>query len=70
MEALSTVGARAPRIVGDEVVLDEDRAETYGIHERAKDLIFLELAQLAWGRNQLDTQAISSFVRRNGLLWH
>ena len=62
--------ARGPaRIVGDEVVLDEDRAETYGIHERAKDLIFLELAQLAWGRNQLDTQAISSFVRRNGLLW-
>ncbi len=63
--------ARGPaRIVGDEVILDEDRAETYGIHERAKDLVFLELAQLAWGRNQLDTQAISSFVRRNGLLWH
>jgi hypothetical protein len=63
--------ARGPaRIVGDEVVLDEDRAETYGIHERTKDAIFLELAQVAWGRNQLDTQAISSFVRRNGLLWH
>lgn len=63
--------ARGPaRIVGDEVVLDEDRAETYGIHERAKDHIFLELAELAWGRNQLDPRAISSFVRRNGLLWH
>ena len=70
MEALSTVGARAPRIVGDEVVLDEDRAETYGIHERTKDAIFLELAELAGGRNQLDTRAVSSFVRRNGLLWH
>jgi hypothetical protein len=58
------------RIVGDEVVLDENRAETYDIHERAKDLIFLELAELAWGRNDLDPRAISSFVRRSGLLWH
>jgi hypothetical protein len=58
------------RIVGDEVVLDENRAETYDIHERAKDLVFLELAELAWGRNQVDPRAISSFVRKNGLLWH
>jgi hypothetical protein len=63
--------ARGPaHIVGDEVVLDEDRAEIYGIHERAKEHNFLELAELAWGRNQFDPRAISSFVRRNGLLWH
>jgi hypothetical protein len=58
------------RIVGEEVVLDENRAEIYGIHERAEERIFLELAELAWGRNQFDPRAISSFVRRNGLLWH
>jgi hypothetical protein len=63
--------ARGPaRIVGDEVVLDEARAETYGIHERAEDQIFFELADLAWSRNNRDPRAISKFVRRNGLLWH
>jgi hypothetical protein len=58
------------RIVGDEVVLDEERAEAYGIHERAKDHIFLELAELTEGRSKPDPRDVVSFVRRNGLLWH
>jgi len=63
--------ARGPaRIVDDEVVLDEDRAEFYGIHERADDYPFIELAELATDPSKLDPRDVVAFVRRNGLLWH
>jgi|SRR5215211_2915218 len=58
------------RIVGNEVVLDTERAEVYGIHERAKDHTFLELAELTVGSDKPDPREVVSFVRRNGLLWH
>jgi hypothetical protein len=58
------------RIVGDEVVLDEERAEAYGIHERARDHVFLELAELTLDPSKPDPRDVVSFVRRNGLLWH
>src|SRR3712207_6565140 len=58
------------RIADGEVILDDDRAEIYGIHERADDHIFIELAELAAGPGKLDPRDVVSFVRRNGLLWH
>jgi hypothetical protein len=59
------------QIVGEEVVLDEDRAETYYIHE--PDDLLPDLAGL-WGmmndpRPKLDRE-ILRFVARHGLLWH
>jgi len=65
--------ARGPaRIEGEglkaEVVLDEDRAETY-FKYGAKDLSF-ELAYLASDTNRLSTDDLLAFVRRYGLLWH
>lgn len=57
------------RITDDEVILDEDRAESYGIHERADNHIFIELGELAADR-KFDPRDVASFVRRNGLLWH
>ena len=57
------------QITEDEVILDEDRAEVYGIHERADDHVFTELAELA-GDRKFDPRDVASFVRRNGLLWH
>jgi hypothetical protein len=61
--------ARGPaRIVGDEVVLDEDRAQQSYIYEPA-DLMF-ELADLAADWDSRDTRDVLAFVRRNGLLWH
>lgn len=58
------------RIVGEEIILDEDRAEPYGIHERANDHVFLELAEVGPDPSKVDPRNVVSFVRRNGLLWH
>lgn len=58
------------RIVEDEIVLDEDRVEPYGIHERADDYTFLELAEVGPDPSNLDPRNVVSFVRKNGLLWH
>jgi hypothetical protein len=61
--------ARGPaRMVGDEVVLDEDRARLCHIYEPA-DLMF-ELAELAADWDSRDTRDVLAFVGRNGLLWH
>jgi predicted RNA-binding Zn-ribbon protein involved in translation (DUF1610 family) len=61
--------ARGPaRVVGDEVVLDEDRAEPYYIFEPT-DLLF-DLADLGAGPHKRDPREAVSFVRRYGLLWH
>jgi hypothetical protein len=56
------------RIVGDEVVLDEDRAEQYYMYESA-DLMF-KLADLAADWNKRDARDVLAFVRRYGLFWH
>jgi hypothetical protein len=54
--------------VGAEVVLDEDRAETYFMHG-TKDLS-LEFAYLATDKTRFDFDNLLVFVRRYGLLWH
>lgn len=56
------------RIVKDEVVLDEARAETY--HMRGTDALMFDLAALAADWNKRDTRDVLTFVRRHGLLWH
>ena len=65
--------ARGPaRIVGDvpegEIVLDEDRAETYYMYSTT-DISF-EFAFLSEGLNRQNTDSLLAFVRRYGLLWH
>jgi hypothetical protein len=61
--------ARGPaRLVGDEVILDEDRAERYYMYEPT-DLLF-DLADLGADPNSRDPREVVSFVRRYGLLWH
>lgn len=61
--------ARGPaRIVGEDVILDEDRAEHYFLYEPT-DLLF-DLADLGADPNNRDPRAVLSFVRRYGLLWH
>ncbi len=61
--------ARGPAtIVGDEIVLDEDRAQPYFLHE-PRDLLF-DFAELAANPGDLDTRRATAFVRRYGLLWH
>lgn len=61
--------ARGPaRIAGDQVILDENRAETYYLYEPT-DLLF-DLADLGAGTNKRDPREVVSFVRRYGLLWH
>jgi len=64
--------ARGPaRVIGDEVVLDESRAEEYPMEVTAdsKDLV-LQLAHMAADWDNRDPRDIVTFVRRNGLLWH
>jgi hypothetical protein len=56
------------RIAGDEVILDEARAERYYMYE-STDLMF-ELADLAADWNKRDARDVLAFVRRYGLLWH
>ena len=56
------------RIEGDEVVLDEQRAEFYYIFE-PRDLMFA-LVDVAAGWKAHDPRGILPFVRRYGLLWH
>ncbi len=61
--------ARGPaRIEGDEIVLDEDRAQEYYLFEPT-DLMF-DLADLAADPANPDTRDAVTFVRRYGLLWH
>lgn len=52
------------RIVGDEIVLDDGRAERYTLRE-SKELP-LDLAMLNVGK----PEDIKAFVRRHGMLWH
>jgi hypothetical protein len=64
--------ARGPaKVIGDEVVLDEDRAEDYPMELTAdsNDLV-LQLARMAADWDNRDSRDIVTFVRRNGLLWH
>ncbi len=56
------------RIVGDEVVLDEDRAEEYYMYEPT-ELLF-DLAEIGPDPQNRDSQNVLAFVRRYGLLWH
>jgi hypothetical protein len=61
--------ARGPaRIDGEEVVLDEEKAEPYYIFE-PRDLIF-DLADVAAAWMTREYRVIQAFVRRYGLLWH
>jgi predicted RNA-binding Zn-ribbon protein involved in translation (DUF1610 family) len=61
--------ARGPaRVVGGEMVLDEDRAEPYFMFEPT-DLLF-DLVDLGAGPNKRDPREAVSFVRRYGLFWH
>ena len=53
---------------GEEIVLDENRAETYYIHG-PEDLVF-DLTTLSPLRPNYKTQDVVRFVRRHGLLWH
>jgi len=64
--------ARGPaKVIGDEVVLDESRAEEYpmAVTADSKDLV-LQLAHMAADWDNRDPRDIVTFVRRNGLLWH
>jgi len=61
--------ARGPaRIEGDDIVLDESRAEEYYLFEPT-DLMF-DLADLAADPANPDPRGALAFVRRYGLLWH
>jgi hypothetical protein len=61
--------ARGPaRIEGDEIILDEGRAEEYYLFEPT-DLMF-DLAALAADPANPDSRGALAFVRRYGLLWH
>jgi hypothetical protein len=63
---------RGPAIVeGDEIILDESRAETYWLHgsEQVEQMAF-DLAAMAFHRSGRDPQQAVAFVRRYGLLWH
>jgi hypothetical protein len=62
--------ARGPaRVVGDEVVLDEDRVASYYLHNNDYELMF-DFANLAADLDNLDERELLSFVRRYGLLRH
>ncbi len=63
------VWARGPaRIVNEEVILDEGRAEQY--HMRGTEDLMFELADLAADWDKRDTRDVLTFVRRHGLLRH
>lgn len=56
------------RIEGDEIVLDEERAEPYYIH--GPENLFTDLASLVPSRPDFRSQDAVRFVRHHGLLWH
>jgi hypothetical protein len=58
-------------IEGQEIVLDESRAEKYWLYEseQAEQMAF-DLAAMAFHRSGRDPQQVKAFVRRYGLLWH
>jgi len=56
------------RIEGEEIVLDEGRAETYYIH--GPEALLFDLAALVPSRPDFKTQDAVRFARRHGLLWH
>src|SRR5918997_3266059 len=61
--------ARGPALIeGDEIVLDEGRAQPYFLYEPT-DLLF-DLAEIAADPSDLDPRRAAAFVRRHGLLWH
>jgi hypothetical protein len=61
--------ARGPAwIDGEEIVLDEDRAQPYFLYE-STNLLF-DFADIAPDPDNLDPQRAVAFVRRYGLLWH
>jgi hypothetical protein len=64
--------ARGPAFVeGNEVVLDESRAESYWLHEPEQvEKMAFDLAAMAFHRSGRDPQQAVAFVRRYGLLWH
>jgi hypothetical protein len=59
------------RIDGDEIVLDESRAEKYWLYEseQAERMAF-DLAAMAFHKSGRDPRQVRAFVRRYGLLWH
>lgn len=59
------------RIEGQEIVLDESKADTYWLYEseRAEQMAF-DLAAMAPRRSGRDPQQVKAFVQRYGLLWH
>ena len=59
------------RVEGQEIVLDERRAERYWLYEseQAEQMAF-DLAAMAWHRSGRDPDQVRAFVRRYGLLWH
>jgi len=58
----------AARIEDDEIVLDEERAQTYYLFE-STDLLF-DLADLTADSANPDPRNALTFARRYGLLWH
>lgn len=58
------------RIEGQEVILDESRAERYWLYEseQAEQMAF-DLAAMAFHKSGRDPQQVTAFVRRYGLLW-
>ena len=56
---------------GNEVILDESRAQRYFLHEPEQtEKMAFDLAAMAFHRSGRDPQRAVAFVRRYGLLWH
>jgi hypothetical protein len=64
--------ARGPaRVVGGEVVLEEDRAEKYFLDTpEANERMAFALATLSFVGQKLAPEGVIAFVKRYGLLWH
>lgn len=64
--------ARGPaRIEGNDVVMDEDRAERYLIDSpELTERLSFDFAALSLYKKQPDVQDTMTFVRKYGLLWH
>src|SRR5215203_2970310 len=64
--------AKGPTSVEDnEVILDESRAERYGLNEPEQvERMAFDLAAMAFHGSGRDPQQVVAFVRRYGLLWH
>jgi hypothetical protein len=59
------------RVEGSEIVLDENRAEKYWLHEPGQvDKIAFDLAAMAPHGSGRDPRQAVAFVRRYGMLWH